>query len=145
MSGKQVITTTFFGRPKAYSPWSAGIVIPPGYGILFTPGMTARDAEGNTVAPGDIRGQTRRVLEQLAAVLGEVGATLDDVVKMTVFLQDMDDVHAVQEIRREFWATNPPVSSTVEVSRLVTDEVRIEIEAVAAIAPSNVSPTAAVW
>lgn len=135
MSSKQIVTTKFFGRPKAYSPWSAGIMIPPGHSILFTPGMTARDAEGNTVAPGDIRGQTRRVLEQLAAVLAEVGGTLDDVVKMTVFLQDMDDVFSVQEIRREFWTADPPVSSTVEVSRLVTDEVRIEIEAVAAIAP----------
>jgi enamine deaminase RidA (YjgF/YER057c/UK114 family) len=143
MNSKQVVTTTFFGRPKAYSPWSAGIVIPPGHGILFTPGMTARDTDGNTVAPGDIRGQTRRVIEQLAAVLGEVGATLDDVVKLTVYLQDMDDVFAVQEIRGEFWPTDPPVSSTVEVGRLVTDEVRIEIEAVAAIAPSDAAKAGA--
>jgi enamine deaminase RidA (YjgF/YER057c/UK114 family) len=63
---------------------------------------------------------------------------------MTVFLQEMDDVKAVQERRRELWAADPPYSSTVEVSRLVTDEVRIEIEAVAAIAPSNLAPTVAV-
>jgi enamine deaminase RidA (YjgF/YER057c/UK114 family) len=55
----------------------------------------------------------------------------------------MDDVFAVQEIRGEFWPTDPPVSSTVEVGRLVTDEVRIEIEAVAAIAPSDAAKAGA--
>lgn len=133
MSATRTVHTTFFARPAAYAPWSAGMLVPAGCDLLFTPGMTARDADGETVAPGDVAAQARRVFEQLRAVLGEVGADLDAVVKLTVFLADMDDVEAVQAVRNELWPSDPPVSSTVQVARLVSGDVRVEIEAVAAI------------
>jgi 2-iminobutanoate/2-iminopropanoate deaminase len=79
-------------------------------------------------------GQARRVIEQLRAVLAEAGADLDAVVKMTVFLQRMEDAAGVQRVRNEVWPSDPPVSSTVQVARLVSEDVRIEIEAVAVLA-----------
>ena len=95
--------------------------------------MTARDENGNTVAPGDVQAQTRRIFEQMRAIFAEAGATLNDVVKMTVYIQDMDDVLAIQEVRNEYWPSEPPVSATVQVARLVSDEVRIEVEAMAVV------------
>jgi 2-iminobutanoate/2-iminopropanoate deaminase len=95
--------------------------------------MTARDEQGNTVAPGDVKEQTRRIFEQMRAILIEAGASLDDVVKMTVYVRDMNDVLAIQDIRNEYWPSDPPVSATVQVARLVSDEVRVEIEAVAVV------------
>jgi 2-iminobutanoate/2-iminopropanoate deaminase len=127
----RTLHTDFFGRPHEYTPWSAGIIVPAGSDLLFTPGLTARDAEGHTVAPGDIVGQTERVFAQLEAVLGQAGADLNAVAKLTVYLQSMDDAVAVQRVRNVLWPVNPPVSSTFEVQRLASDEIRIEIEAVA--------------
>jgi 2-iminobutanoate/2-iminopropanoate deaminase len=63
----------------------------------------------------------------------EASATLDDVVKMTVYVRDMDEVLAIQEIHNEYWSSDPPSSTTVQVARLVSDEVRLEIDAVAVV------------
>ena len=95
--------------------------------------MTARDEQGNTVAPGDPKAQARRIFEQMRAILAEAGATLDDVVQMTVYVHDMDDVLAIQEVRNEYWPSAPPVSATVQVARLVSDAVRLEVQAVAVV------------
>jgi len=84
------------------------------------------------MGPDDVVVQTRRVFELLGAILEEAGASLQDVVSMTVFLKDIGDVPAVQVIRNEIWPTEPPVSSTTQV-RLVSDEIRIEISAIAAV------------
>ena len=69
----------------------------------------------------------------MRAIFAEAGASLNDVVKMTVYIQDMDDVLAIQEVRNEYWPSEPPVSATVQVARLVSDEVRIEVEAMAVV------------
>ena len=95
--------------------------------------MTARDEQGNTVAPGDPKAQARRIFEQLRAILAEAGATLDDVVQITVYVHTMDDILAIQEVRNDFWPSAPPVSATVQVARLVSDAVRLEVQAVAVV------------
>jgi 2-iminobutanoate/2-iminopropanoate deaminase len=136
MASKQVVHTSFFSRPAKYSPFSAGLIVPPGCGLLFTPGMTARDAQGETMYGGDVTAQTRRVLEQLQAVVTEAGATMDDVVKLTVFIMEMSDAVPIQAVRNEFWPTDPPVSSTVQVAALVNEQVRVEIEAITLLQPT---------
>lgn len=133
MSTKRVLRTSFWSRPGKFGPWSQAIRVPAGHDLIFTTGMTARDEQGNTVAPGDVKEQTRRIFEQMRAILIEAGASLDDVVKMTVYVRDMNDVLAIQDIRNEYWPSDPPVSATVQVARLVSDEVRVEIEAVAVV------------
>ncbi len=133
MSTKKSLNTSFWSRPGKFGPWAQAIQVPAGHDLVFTTGMTARDENGNTVAPGDVKAQTRRIFEQMRAIFAEAGATLNDVIKMTVYIQDMDDVLAIQEVRNEYWPSEPPVSATVQVARLVSDEVRIEVEAMAVV------------
>jgi len=133
MSTKSVLRTAFWSRPGQFGPWSQAIRVPAGHDLIFTTGMTARDEQGNTFAPGDVKAQTRRILEQLRAILAEGGATLGDVVKMTVYVRDMGEVSAIQEVRNEYWSSDPPASTTVQVARLVSDEIRLEIDAVAVV------------
>ncbi|HET9880013.1 MAG TPA: RidA family protein [Candidatus Limnocylindria bacterium] len=106
---------------------------PAGSQLIFVSGVTARDERGNVADLGDIAGQTRRVLRGLTTILAEAGASLDDVVKMTTYMRNMEDHAAMHAVRREFFGDHPPASSTVEVSRLYHPDQLIEIDAIAAI------------
>lgn len=99
--------------------------------FIYVSGLTSRDSTGAVVGVGDIRAQTRQVLENLKSILSEGGATLDDVLKVIVYIRHMADFDAIHEIRRQYWPENPPASTMVEVSRLVDERSLIEIEAVA--------------
>ena len=102
--------------------------------LIFASGQVSRDVDGNTVGVGDIKAQTRQVLENLKAVLEEGGATLDDVVKVTVFVTNVAEQFAqVHEVRSEFWKDGYPASTLVEISALANPELLIEIEALAVI------------
>ena len=79
---------------------------------------------------GDVQDQTRQVLENLSAVLEEANSSLDNVIKTTIFLDSMDDFAKVNEVYGEFFSSNPPARSTVEVARLPLGAL-VEIEAVA--------------
>jgi len=133
MSSKQILRSSFWSRPGKFGPWAQAVRVPAGHDLVFTTGMTARDEQGNTFAPGDVKRQARRIFEQLSAILSEAGATLEDVIQMTVYVRDMNDVLAIQEVRNECWPTDPPASATVQVSRLVSDEVHLEVQAVAVV------------
>jgi reactive intermediate/imine deaminase len=99
--------------------------------LLFVSGCIAVDAAGRLVGGDDVVAQARQVLANLEAVLAAAGATLRDVVKVTVFLTDVRDRAAVNEVRKERFGATRPASTLVEVSRLAVDGARIEIEAVA--------------
>ena len=110
---------------------SQGIAVPAGR-MVFASGQVARDVDGSLVGPGDIRAQTRKTLENLQAVLAEGGATMDDVVKVTVFVTSLSEhFAAIHEVRREFFKSDYPASTLVEISSLVDPEMLIEIEAIA--------------
>ena len=110
---------------------SQGVAVPAGR-MIFASGQVARDVDGQLVGAGDIRAQTRKTLQNLQAVLAEAGATMDDVVKVTVFVTNLSEhFAAIHEIRAEFFAAPYPASTLVEVSRLVDPEMLIEIEAIA--------------
>jgi reactive intermediate/imine deaminase len=98
--------------------------------LLFVSGCVPVDGEGRLV-PGDIVAQTRQVLANVEAVLRAAGAGFGDVVKLTVFLVDIDDRPAVNTVRQAIFADTRPASTLVEVSRLAIPGARIEIEAVA--------------
>jgi reactive intermediate/imine deaminase len=100
--------------------------------LLFVSGCVPVDSEGRLV-PGDVTAQTRVVLANVGAVLDAAGAGFGDVVKVTVFLLDVDDREAVNAVRREVFGDARPASTLVEVSRLAIPGARIEIEAVALI------------
>ena len=110
---------------------SQGVAVPAGR-MIFASGQVAREVDGQLVGRGDIRAQTRKTLQNLQAVLAEAGATMDDVVKVTVFVTNLSEhFAAIHEIRAEFFAAPYPASTLVEVSQLVDPEMLIEIEAIA--------------
>jgi 2-iminobutanoate/2-iminopropanoate deaminase len=115
--------------PAAIGPYSQGVVA---NGFLFTAGQIALDPATGQVVPGNVGAQTERVMTNLAAVIATVGATWKDVVKTTVFLQDMGDFPVVNEIYGRTLGDARPARSTVQVSALPRG-VLVEIEAVVAI------------
>ena len=98
--------------------------------LLFVSGCIAVDGDGRLV-DGDVVAQTRQVFANLGAVLAAAGAGFGDVVKVTVFLTDVDDRRAVNTVRQEVFGDARPASTLVEVSRLAIPGALVEIEAVA--------------
>lgn len=100
---------------------------------IYLSGQVGFSPEGEVVG-SDTRSQAEQAFANLAAGLAAVGGTFDDVVKLTIFLADMDDFGAVREARDRFVnVAQPPASSAVEVSRFVFDWIRVEIEAIAVV------------
>ena len=100
---------------------------------VYISGQVALDAEGNLVAPNDLRAQTEQVFENLKAILDANGATFDDVVKITTFLTTLDDRDGMREVRARYLPKEPPASTAVQISALVLPDAVIEIEAVAVV------------
>jgi len=113
--------------PKPAAPYSPGVRA---NGFIFLSGQIPADPQTGELVAGDIQVQCARVLENLKIVLTEAGLTLDDLVKTTVFLKDMNNFAKMNEAYGKFFPNNPPARTTVEVARLPRD-VQIEIEAVA--------------
>ena len=111
-------------------PFSQGIVCDSGR-MIFVAGQVALDPEGTVIGPGDPAAQTEATLDNLQRVLEEGGATLGDVVRLTVFLTDMAHLPVVQEVRARYFPVDPPASSTIEISGLVIPELLVEIDAIA--------------
>ncbi|HEV8498014.1 MAG TPA: RidA family protein [Gemmatimonadaceae bacterium] len=115
--------------PAAIGPYSQGIVA---NGFLFTAGQIAIDPATGQVVTGNVAAQTERVMANLAAVLATVGATWKDVVKITVYLHDMNEFPMVNEVYGKVLGDARPARSTVQVSALPRG-VLVEIDAVVAI------------
>jgi 2-iminobutanoate/2-iminopropanoate deaminase len=98
---------------------------------LYVSGIVPVDANGEVVGGDDIVAQARQVFDIMARVLAAAGATPADVVKVTVYLIDVDDRPRINPLRQEFFGTARPASTLVEVSRLAVPGARLEIEAVA--------------
>ena len=98
--------------------------------MLFVSGLTAHDASGKIVGGVDAAAQTRQILLNLKLVLDAAGATMADVLKVTVFLTDINDRAAINPVRQEFFGSARPASTLIEVSRLALPEMKVEIEAV---------------
>ena len=101
--------------------------------MLFVSGLTAHDANGKLVGGNDTAAQTCQILSNLKLVLDAAGATFDDVLKVTVFLTNVDDRAAINPVRQEFFGAARPASTLIEVSRLALPEMKVEIEAVVGI------------
>jgi 2-iminobutanoate/2-iminopropanoate deaminase len=114
--------------PAAIGPYSQGVRIG---GFLFTAGQIALDPATMKVVDGSVADQTRRVLENLKAIVEAGGSSLESVVKTTVFLRDMKDFPAMNEVYASFFPDPGPARSTVQVSGLPLG-VLVEIDAVAA-------------
>ncbi|OGD84673.1 hypothetical protein A2165_02500 [Candidatus Curtissbacteria bacterium RBG_13_40_7] len=99
--------------------------------LIFTTGQIAMDKTGNVVHPDNPAKQAKFIFENLQKILSEAGASLDDVVKTTVFVTNMDDFAEISKVRNQYFKNSEPVSTLVEVERLVKDDCRVEIEVIA--------------
>ena len=113
--------------PAAIGPYSQAIVHG---GLVYTAGQIPLDPASMQIVEGDVAAQTERVMQNLSAVLEAAGASLQSVIKTTVFLSDMNDFAAMNEVYGRWFGDHKPARSTVQVARLPRD-VAVEIEAVA--------------
>lgn len=123
---KTVVTTD--RGPKPVGPYSQAITA---NGFVYLSGQVALDPKSGEMVGADIRQQTERTLENIKGILEAAGANLHHVVKTTVFLKDMNDFPAMNEVYARYFAAPPPARSTVQVSRLPKDAL-VEIEVIAA-------------
>lgn len=112
--------------PAAIGPYSQGITV---NNLFYSSGQIPLTAEGAMIE-GDVKVQTHQVFKNLQSVLEEAGASLNTVVKTTVFIKDMNDFSAINEVYGEYFSTHKPARSCVEVARLPKDAL-VEIEVVA--------------
>ncbi|MEJ7841242.1 MAG: RidA family protein [Rubrobacter sp.] len=131
MRGK-VIRSPKLPAPMRGGAFSAGVEAPAGR-TVYVSGQVAMDAEGAVVGEGDAKAQTEKVLENVSVVLEEAGGSLDDIVKVTVFITDMGMYDEVHEVRRRYFGEPYPASSMLEVSALIDPRLLVEVEAVAVI------------
>ena len=127
MSGftREVVSTP--NAPKAIGPYSQAIKA---NGFVFISGQVAIDPATNNLITGGIEAQTERVLMNLSAILQAAGTGLEKVVKTTVYLKNMSEFAAMNEVYGKFWKSAPPARATVEVARLPKD-VLVEIDVIA--------------
>jgi 2-iminobutanoate/2-iminopropanoate deaminase len=125
---KQIISTS--NAPAAIGPYSQAVQVG---NLLFVSGQIPLDpATGAVIPETTIEAQTARVLTNLSAILAQAGGGLENVVKTTVFLKDMEDFAAMNRTYQTFFQTDCPARSAVQVGRLPKD-VLVEIEAIAAL------------
>lgn len=122
---KKIIETR--NAPEAIGPYSQAVVH---NGLVYTCGQIPVDPATNQVVENSIVPQTRRVLENLQAVLEAAGSSLNQVIKTTVYLQDMEEFPKMNEVYSDFFKSSLPARSTVQVSRLPKN-VRLEIDCIA--------------
>jgi 2-iminobutanoate/2-iminopropanoate deaminase len=113
--------------PEAIGPYAQAVKA---NGFVFTSGQIPLDPATGAMVAGDVKDQTRRVFENLKAVLAAAGTSLDRVVKATVYLADMNEFAAMNEIYAEYFMATKPARSTVQAARLPKDA-RVEIDFVA--------------
>ena len=122
---KMVISTN--NAPAAIGPYSQAIKMG---NLVFVSGQIPIIPKTGEILLGDIRLQTRQVLENLKNILEAAGSSLDNVVKTTVFMKDLHDYTAINDVYKEFFPQKPPARAAVQAARLPKD-VGVEIEAIA--------------
>ena len=126
---KAEIRTSKLSQPlgvfsQAIKVWGPG-------SFVFVSGLTSRAPDGSVIGVGDIKVQTETILKNLSTILAEAGGSLEHVVKVGVFIRDMNHFKETHEVRRRYFKEPYPASTMVEVSRMVSPEHLIEIEATA--------------
>lgn len=103
------------GAPKAVGPYSQGMIA---NGFLYTAGTLARDPETNKPVEGDITVQTNRIIDNLEAILAGAGCSLKDVVKVTVYMTDLNDFAKMNETYAARFGANKPARTTIQAAKL---------------------------
>lgn len=119
--------------PRAIGPYSQAIKTG---SLLFVSGQIPLDPETGQMVDGDIQAQTHRVFKNLQAVLEAAGATFDNVVRTTVYVADMNDFAAVNEVYGTYFSSPAPARATIQAARLPKDA-RVEIDVIASLDDSS--------
>jgi enamine deaminase RidA (YjgF/YER057c/UK114 family) len=122
------INTPSVGKPPSKA--SPGVKVSEG-SLIFISGAVAWDEHCNVVGNGDIRAQARQAFENIKKVYAQAGATLQDIIKLNVYLTKMEDRLALVEVRKEYLKEHNPPSTTVVVAGLVERDLLVEIDAIA--------------
>ncbi|MGN6462865.1 MAG: pyrimidine utilization protein C [Pseudolabrys sp.] len=115
------------GSPPPLAPYSPGVRAD---NIVYVSGMLAMDQQGKTVGPGDVKAQTRAVLNAIKAVIEQAGGTMRDVTYNAIFLKDLGDYAAMNEVYREFFPSEPPARYCIRAD-LVKPDFLVEISSIA--------------
>ena len=99
--------------------------------MVFISGMTARRADGSIAGLGNVEAQTRQVCENVKAAVEEAGGTLDDIVRVDVYVRNMEHFDTIHKVRREYFTGIAPASTMVEVNKFTSPDYLIEINAIA--------------
>ncbi len=118
---------------KMPAPLTHAFVVPPGSRLVVISGLTARDGEGRTVSPGDATAQADHILSAIDAILRAAGGSIDDTIKLTIYLADRCDAAAVGKARARWFTTAPLPASTMIQATLMSEDQLVEIEAIAAL------------
>jgi len=113
--------------PEPVGPYSQAVIAG---GCVFCSGQLALDTSTGALMTGDIRQETTRVMENLKEVLESAGCSFDNVVKTTIYVKDMNDFAAINEVYGSFFSDDPPARATVQVARLPKDA-NVEIDCIA--------------
>src|SRR4051812_35743571 len=128
---KQQIQTDKLREPSGH--FSQAIAIEAKGRLVFLSGMTARRSDGTIAGVGDIEAQTRQVCENLKSAVEAAGGTLDDICRVDVYVRNMEHFNKTQKVRREYFKAPAPASTMVEVTKMVSAEYLIEINAIAVV------------
>ena len=128
---KQQIQTSKLREPSGH--FSQAIAIEAKGKLVFLSGLTASRADGAIAGIGDIEVQTRQVCENLKSAVEAAGGTLDDICRVDVYVRNMEHFDKIHKVRREYFKAPAPASTMVEVTKMVSAEYLIEINAIAVV------------
>ena len=126
---KQQVSTDRIGTPTGH--FSQATVAEARGRLLFISGRTARKADGTIAGVGDIEAQTRQVCENIKSAVETAGGTMDDICRVDVYVRNIEHFDKIHKVRREYFKAPPPASTMVEVTKMVSPDYLIEINAIA--------------
>ncbi|HKO26001.1 MAG TPA: RidA family protein [Solirubrobacteraceae bacterium] len=128
---KQQVVAAELHTPLGH--FSHATAVPAAGQLVFLSGMTALNRDGGVTGVGDITAQSHQVCQNLKAAVEAAGGTLDDIVRVDVFVRNIEDFSAIHAVRRQYFTGVPPASTMVEVSKFVNKDYLIEINAIAVV------------
>jgi reactive intermediate/imine deaminase len=128
---KQQVTTSKVREPMGH--FSQAIAIEAKGTLVFISGMTARRPDGSIAGIGDVEAQTRQVCENLKSAVEAAGGTMEDICRVDVYVRNIEHFDKIHKVRREYFKAPAPASTMVEVTKMVSPEYLIEINAIAVI------------
>ena len=126
---KQQITSEKIRQPNGH--FSQAVVVEARGKLVFISGMTARRPDGSIAGIGDVEAQTRQVCENIKSAVEAAGGTMDDIVRVDVYVRNMEHFEKIHKVRREYFKAPPPASTMVEICKMTSPDYLIEINAIA--------------